>query len=104
MNFPNFGGNNPFNFGGPNGGSCGGGGGFEGPMQNPFSMNAMAFEVKAVHELTGNTKEGIMTVHLPVTATELHARKMILEMAYQWGWRMRALNRIDKSIPGNDEE
>ncbi len=72
--------------------------GFQSPFggpPNPFSINTMLFKIDAIHEPTGNVREGIMTVNVPHTATELHARRLILEMAYQCGWRMRELNRID---------
>lgn len=62
---------------------------------NPFAWNSLSFEIKAVHELTGSVREGIMTINLPSSATEQQARRMILNMAYDCKWRLKKLKRVD---------
>lgn len=89
--------NNPFMmFPNPNGG---GGPGPFGP--NPFAQQQMVFEISAIHDQTGATKEGLMQVSIPCNATELHARKMILEMGYQCGWSFKFLKRLDGQNQGS---
>jgi hypothetical protein len=69
-----------------------GGHGFQG---NPFSVSTMMFKINAVHDSTGSMKEGVMSLIIPHTTTELQVRKHILDMAYSCGWRLKELNRID---------
>ena len=73
---------------------------FGGPPPNPFSTNTMFFEIDAIHDDTGNVKEGVLSVTVPHTATELQARKMIMEMAYQCGFRLRQINRVPDAEVG----
>lgn len=70
---------------------------------NPFAFNTMIFKIDAVHDDTGTKREGLVTVTAPITATELWARKMILDMAYQHGWRMKELDRVDNKKPEDIE-
>lgn len=62
---------------------------------NPFAWNSLTFEIHAVHDMTGSSKEGIMTINIPSTATEHQARKMIMELALQAKWRLVKLKRVD---------
>ena len=66
-----------------------------GPI-NPFSYNTMTFKLDAIHEASNTKREGcIISITAPINATELQARKLILEMAYQHGWQIRMINRTD---------
>jgi hypothetical protein len=69
-----------------------------GPI-NPFAFQNMLFELKAIHNNSGAVKEGVMNVVVPCTATELQARKTILEMGFEHGWSFQFLKRVDVSIP-----
>lgn len=69
----------------------------ENQRPNPFGTQDMIFEINAIHAQTGSTKEGFMKVDLPVNATELQARKMILDMGYTHGWSFKVLKRISNN-------
>lgn len=68
---------------------------FFGGQPNPFSVNTMVFHIDAVHNDTGLKKELVMSMNVPHTATEHQARRLILDMAYSYGFRMLKLERLD---------
>jgi hypothetical protein len=80
MAFPNPNGNNPFE-----------------QQINPFSRQEMVFQMSAIQDSTGCTKNMIMQLSIPLQCTEHDARKKILEMGHEYGWRFTLLRRLDNS-------
>ncbi len=71
---------------------------------NPWSTQQMQFAINAFHERNNIHREAIIGVTLPLAATEHQARRMIIEMALDFGWRMLSIKRINDSSMGDTIE